>query len=127
MDEQKEEERQAHLQRRMEASRAGRGHLDPYRQNVARSASEATDEPPRAPFAFTGMHVFYSGETAPVLLRKIEAAFMQLDLDGKPTVILKEESAKVNGSTPPVYEYHTQVLRESRYFLVPVSQPSSHR
>lgn len=105
VDDQKEAERQAHLQRRMEeASRAGRGHVDPYRLSVERGASEVADpaehscvEPPTLPADFGAMHVFYSAETAGVLLDKINAALTEMK--DTPVVTLKRKAAKVGPVT----------------------------
>lgn len=106
VDEKKEAERQAHVQRRMqEASRAGRGHVDPYRQNVERSATEAAGieqvsvQPPILPADFGGMHVFFSAEAPAVLLEKIAAALVETaaltESKDKPVVTLKQKAAKV--------------------------------
>ncbi|CAM9752335.1 unnamed protein product, partial [Sphacelaria rigidula] len=97
VDEQKEAERQAHIQRRMEeASRAGRSHIDPYRQTVVRSSMEAGGVsvlPPMLPADFGGLHVFYSAETPGVLLDKITAALTSMK--ESPSVSVKHEAAKV--------------------------------
>ena len=97
MDEQKEAERQAHLQRRMEeASRAGRSHIDPYRQTVVRGSTETAGvsvHPPMLPGDFGGLHVFYSAEAPGVLLDKITAALTSMK--ESPAVSVKHEAAKV--------------------------------
>lgn len=100
MDDQKEAERRAHVQRRAEeASRAGRGHVDAYRKNVVRGSTEAggaeqlSVRPPTLPADFGGMHVFYSAEAPGALLDKITAALTSMK--DSPVVVPKQKAAKV--------------------------------
>lgn len=116
VDEQKEEERRAHLLRRQEeAARAGRGHLDPYRRNVNRGVSDPPDDtvhmPAQAPLIpkdFGGMHVFYSAEIAEVLLRKMKAALTKMDSNGTPVVTVKNQAAKVRNT---LHAYSIRVVQ----------------
>lgn len=100
MDNQKEAERRAHVQRRTEeASRAGRVHVDPYLENVMRGPTEGggvdqlSVQPPMLPADFGGMHVFYSAVPPGVLLDKIVTALT--NMKDSPVVVLKQKAAKV--------------------------------
>ncbi|CAM9347030.1 unnamed protein product [Pylaiella littoralis] len=101
VDDRKDAERQAHVQRREEeAARPGRGQVDPFPRNVQRCVStrgEAEDQSrvqaPTVPADLNGMHVFYSAAALEVLLDKLRAALV--DMADKPLVTLKQKSAKV--------------------------------
>ncbi|CAM9272498.1 unnamed protein product [Choristocarpus tenellus] len=107
VDEQKEAEKQAHLQRRMaEAAQAGRGFVDPFTLTVNRSIVEGSGgaegtlhiKAPPLPPAFNAMHVLYSAEPVGSLLTKIASAFKLVTVGGgtsAPLVTSKRETAKV--------------------------------
>lgn len=105
MDDRKDAERQAHLQRKAEeAARPGRGHVDPFPLNVRRSVNQAGGEvdqtcaqAPTVPADFSGMHVFYSAAALEVLLDKLTTALA--GLADSPLVTLKQKTPKV-GNMP---------------------------
>lgn len=104
VDDRKDAERQAHVQRREEeAARPGRGQVNPFPRNVERSVStpgkemgESRVQAPSVPADFNGMHVLYSAAALDVLLDKLRAALT--DMVDKPLVTLKQQSAKVGGT-----------------------------
>lgn len=105
VDDRKDAERQAHVQRREEeAARPGRGQVDSFPRNVERSVStpgedvdQARVQAPIVPADFNGMHVLYSAAALDVLLEKLRAALV--DMVDKPLVTLKQRSAKVGATT----------------------------
>lgn len=104
VDDRKDAERQAHVQRREEeAARSGRGQVDPFPRNVQRSVStrggdvdQNRVQAPIVPADFNGMHVLYSAAALDVLLEKLRTALV--DMVDKPLVTLKQRSAKVGGT-----------------------------
>ncbi len=101
VDDRKDAERRAHVQRREEeAARPARGHVDPFPINVQRSVSKAGDQvdqsrlqAPAVPSDLIGMHLLYSAAALDVLLDKLRTALS--GMAGSPLVSLKQESAKV--------------------------------
>lgn len=98
VDDRKNAERQAHVQRRQEeAARSGRGHVDPFPLNVQRSVGGEVDqirvEPPMMPNDVNEMHVFYSAVALDVLLDRLRAALA--GMTDTPLVTLKQKTAKV--------------------------------
>ena len=101
VDDRKDAERRAHVQRREEeAARPGRGHVDPFPRNVERSVSKPGEEvdqsrlqAPAVPSDLVGMHVLYSAATLEVLLDRLRTALA--GMTDSPLVTLKQKSAKV--------------------------------
>ncbi|CAM9672933.1 unnamed protein product [Hapterophycus canaliculatus] len=106
VDDRKDAERQAHVQRREEeAARPGRGHVNPFPLNVRRSLNKPGEEvdqgrlqAPTLPSDFTGIHVLYSVAALDVLLDKLRTTLT--DMEDAPLVTLKQESAKVKAVFP---------------------------
>lgn len=104
VDDKKEAERLAHLQRKAEeAARSGRGRVDPFPLNVRRSASgqeesEVVQAPsvqaPPMPTDFGGIHALYSAAALEVLLAKLQFALE--NNAGSPSVTVKHSAAKAS-------------------------------
>lgn len=106
VDDRKDAERQAYVQRRAErATRPERG-LDPFPLNVQRSVQRSTGDEPdqvhiQAPTVladFSGKRVFYSTAALDVLLNKLDESLA--GMKDTPLVTLKHKAAKV-GTSPP--------------------------
>lgn len=107
VDDRKEAERQAYVQRRAErATRPERGH-DPFPLNVQRSVHRSRDKPdpdqvyfeaPTVLADFSGKRVFYSAAALDVLLDKLVASLA--GMKDKPLVTMKQNAAKVGTSRP---------------------------
>lgn len=104
VDDKKEAERLAHLQRKAEeAARSGRGRVNPFPLNVQRSASgqdesDVVQAPsvhaPMVPTDFGGIHALYSAAALEVLLAKLQSALEKNS--GSPRVTVKHSAAKVS-------------------------------
>ena len=113
VDDRKDAERQAYVQRRAErATRPERGH-DPFPLNVQRSVHRSGEEPeqvyleaPTALADFSGKRVFYSAAALDELLGLLVASLA--GMTGTPLVTLKQNAAKVGTSL------HMAVSRLSR-------------
>lgn len=101
VDDRKDAERQAYVQRRAErATRPERG-LDPFPLNVQRSTGDEPDQYIQAPTVladFSGKRVFYSAAALDVLLHRLVASLA--GMKDTPLVTLKDKAAKV-GTSPP--------------------------
>lgn len=104
MDDKKEAERLAHLQRKAEeAARSGRGRVDPFPLNVRRSASGQDESDvaqaqsvhaPLVPTDFGGIHALYSAAALEVLLAKLQFALE--NNSGSPRVTVKHSASKAS-------------------------------
>lgn len=130
MDDRKDAERQAHVQRREEeAARPGRAHVDPFPLNVRRSLKKPGEEvdqgrlqAPTLPSDFTGMHVLYSVATLDVLLDKLRSTLAAMP--DTPLVTLKQEAAKVCVVNMSCSECHRIGPYGSRAFHAIVQPPA---
>ena len=113
VDDKKEAERQAHLQRKAaEAARVGRGRVDPFPLNVLRSrpgheeseavAPQSSAQAPTLPLDFNGINAFYSAAPLEVLLAELVTALTAIE--GTPIVTVKHKAAKVRN-------FHNHVLK----------------
>ncbi|CAM9642585.1 unnamed protein product [Laminaria digitata] len=108
VDDRKDAERQAYVQRRAErATRPERGH-DPFPQNVQRSVQHGVENEPDQVYAhaptvlanFSGKRVFYSAAALDVLLDKLDASLA--GMKDTPLVTLKPKAAKVKAVFPSI-------------------------